>query len=251
MERRATRKSMTWRTGTLGALASALFLCACGGDEQAPDPEAVDILDPAQEHYGKSYADWAGAWVQYTNDTAPPECLNPINDTTGAGCQLYQDEDSPVFMLAGNYGGVSIRDQCVVPKGKALFFPITQISGDNAGVPEDMLLTEAELRAYVDSGFAHMRVESLAVDGHRIDRPERGGVDGALYTLELAPGENIYECVMIEGVEGEFTGYTSGYFAMLAPLDSGQHTISFKAEHTDSDESQSVNIDVTYELTVE
>jgi len=232
----------------------AVMTPACGDDDETPPPaSSVDILDPAADHYGKSYADWAGGWVEWISNTAPPDCVNPATDTTGAACAEYQDDESDVFFLAGNYGGVSIRDACVVPAGKALFLPLINSSGDNAGVPADMLLSDEELIGYVESNFALVDVETLKleVDGQPIDRLERGGIERAPYTIELAPGANVYTCQMIDGVEGEFAGFLSGYWAMLAPLEPGQHTIAFGGHQDAAPQGQSVTIDVTYDLTVE
>src|SRR5687767_14353396 len=84
------------------------LVSACGGDDEKPNAEpTLDILDPTEVHYGKTYEEWAAAWVQYVNDVAPPECINPILDTTGETCALYQDPESPVFLLVGNFGGIS------------------------------------------------------------------------------------------------------------------------------------------------
>ena len=246
---------MTSSSRTLFVCALAASLVACGGDDESPGPsdETVDILDPASDHYGKSYAEWTGAWAQWIGDVAPPECANPILDTTGENCAMYQDPDSPVFLLAGNFGGVSLRDQCVVPEGKALFFPIVNVTADNAGIPEDMLVSDEALRAFVEDQYAHVVVDSLhvTVDGHSIDDLERGGLESAPYTIDLAPGANIYDCNGVEGVEGEFHGFMSGYWAMFEPLEAGAHTISFGATLDPNPQGQRMTIDVTYELTVE
>jgi len=228
--------------------------CACGENDEQPSPESgIDMLDPADPHYGKTYAEWAGEWVQFINDTAPPDCANPIMDTTGEHCALYQDPASDVFMLAGNYGGVSIRTECVVPANKALFFPLLGSSGDNAGVPQDMLLPDAEIKAFLESSFELMEEDSLKleIDGHAIGDLERGAVDTAPYVIELEPEANIYTCQMVDGVEGEFAGYVAGYWAMLAPLEPGPHTISFGGTQSASPQGQKTTVDVTYELTVE
>jgi len=247
---------MTSSSRTLFVCALAASLVACGGDDdESPEPshEHVDILDPASDHYGKSYAEWTQDWTQWISDVAPPECANPILDTTGENCAMYQDPDSPVFLLAGNFGGVSLRDQCVVPEGKALFFPIVNVFADNAGIPEDMLLTDEALRAFVEDQYTHVVTDSLhlSVDGEAIDHLERGGIESAPYTIELAPGANIYDCNEVEGVEGEFDGYSSGYWAMLAPLEPGAHTVSFGGTAEAAPQGDDINIDVTFELTVE
>ncbi|HEX6277418.1 MAG TPA: hypothetical protein VFZ53_30455 [Polyangiaceae bacterium] len=212
----------------------------------------MDILDPSREHHGKSYAEWSGEWVKYFNRVSPPECVNPAMDATGEHCGLYQDPASDVFMLSGNYGGVSLRDACVVPAGKAIFLPLMNIYGDNAGVPEDLLIPDDSIKEYVESNFDLVVVDSLrlSVDGHAVKRLERGAVRSARYTLDLVAGENVYACQMLD-VEGRFDGYVGGYWAMLAPLPKGRHTLVFGGFQDAEPQGQDVDIDVTYELTVE
>jgi hypothetical protein len=231
----------------------AMLLSACGGDDAAPRPEpTVEILDPSQEHYGKSYGEWAGEWVKYLNRVSPPECVNPAQDATGEHCGLYQDPASDVFLLSGNYGGVSHRDACVVPAGKAIFLPLVNVYGDNAGVPEDMLFPDDVIKEYVESNFDLVAVDSLhlSVDGQVVKGLERGAVRSARYTLDLVAGENIYACQMLD-VEGQFDGYVSGYWALLAPLRKGRHTLAFGGFQDAGPQGQDIEIDVTYELTVE
>jgi len=191
-------------------------------------------------------------WVRWLNRVSPPECANPVMDTSGEDCALYQDPDSDVFMLAGNYGGVSLRDACVVPAGKALFLPLINIYGDNAGVPEDMLISDAEIKNFVELNTGLVVLDSLhlSVDGHAVERLERGGVPSAPYTLELVAGENVYACQGLD-VEGEFPGYVGGYWALLAPPSAGEHTLRFGGTQDAVPQGQTVTVDVTYELTVE
>jgi hypothetical protein len=235
-------------------VALAAFSSACGGDdEKATTESTLDILDPTEPHYGKTYDGWAAAWIQYLYDVAPPECINPVMDATGETCALYQDPDSPVFLLVGNFGGVSIREDCVVPEGKAIYLPILNSFGDNAGVPADMLASDAEIRAFAEGNFEAMETDSLrlAVDGHAISRLERGAIPLAPYTVDIAPGANLYECNGVPDVEGEFPGYLSGYWALLAPLEAGAHTIEFGGSTRESPQGQALTVDVRYELTVE
>jgi len=240
------------RSAVLIAVAGCLG--ACGSNDGDAQPAAsIDLLDPTVPHYGKTYAEWAAGWVQYVNNVAPPDCINPITDTTGAACALYQDPDSPVFNLTGNFGGVSIRDECVAPAGKALFLPLLAVWGDNAGVPSDMTLSEADLESFVEQTYDVLLPGSLklVVDGHPIEHLERGGIRGAPYTIHLEPDANSYSCAMVDGVEGDFPGYLSGYWALLAPLATGQHTLAFGGESTGSPQGQPSTLDIRYTLTVE
>jgi hypothetical protein len=228
----------------------------CGADDKTGTDTRttrVDLVDPDGTPYGSTYADWSAGWMEYAMSFTPPGCENPFLDATGANCELYQDTQSPVFYLSGNLGGVSVRDQCVAPAGKALFFPLVNAFGDNAGVPADMVVSDDALKSFVEGSYATIVVDSLhlSVDGQAIGHLDRGGVPSARYTIELASGGNAYTCAMVDGVEGDFSGYIGGYWAMLPPLSKGRHEIAFGGSTTDSPQGQALLLDVTYELTVE
>jgi hypothetical protein len=235
-----------WTLALAGAFACVSPACSSSDDVRTAAP--VDLLDPQAPHYGKTYAEWAAAWIAYINSVAPPECANPIKATSGTGCALYQDPASPVFFLAGNVMGLSIRTGCVVPKDKALFFPLLEVSGDNAGVPADQLLSDAELESYVIANFGFYQTSTLhaSVDGQSIGHLERGGIMSAPYSLEFPAGDNAYTCLGTDGVVGTFNGFLSGYWVLLAPLASGPHAIEFGGETMGSTPSQNVTIDVRY-----
>jgi hypothetical protein len=226
-------------------------LIACGNEDSGKEKAAIDLVNPA-DAYGKSYAEWSLDWISYVNAVSPPECSNPLMSDTGADCALYQDEASEAFFLVGNFGGLSIRKQCVAPAGKALFFPVINIWGDNAGVPADMLLSDGDLKAYVESKFDDVPVDSLhlSVDGKSITDLTRGSVRSTPYVIDLAPGANTYFCAGTEDVEGEFSGYIGGYWAMLPPLAAGSHTLDFGGMATSTSTSEADLVQQTYNLTV-
>lgn len=222
------------------------FACGSSGEE-------IDLLDPAQPQYGKTYAEWVADWIAYIYRMSPPECFNAIVDDTGAKCALYQDPGSPVFFLTGNYGGVTRRNDCRVPRGKALLLPIMNVWGDNAGVPMEMWHSDAEVRSYVEESFKTFDVSSLhlSVDGRNISHLDRGALESVPYVITLPAGKTPYDCMGITGVEGEFPGYAAGYWALLAPFSSGRHTLLFGARVTSATPANDITIDAGYELTVE
>lgn len=229
---------------------------ACGGDDSSGADAKVAPLDAEKEHYGKSYAEWSEAWVQYANAYREPECANPLLDETGEDCNFYQD-DPNVFFLSGTFGGV-VKRKCTIPEGKALFFPITEVYGDNAGVPEDMLLQPEDIEEYVINSYDKMETKRLwlSLDGDKIGGLAQGGVRSAPYTITLPAGDNRYECDGIKGVKGDFDGFVSGYWVLLAPLEPGEHELKFGVERgvdpiSGDPSAPSFSLDVTYELTIE
>jgi hypothetical protein len=235
---------MKRKSCVFGAVAAVFTLCACGSTKQSH----IDILNPNVPQYGKTYAEWASAWIAYSQRYAPPDCADPVVDETGELCTRYQDEDSPVFFLVGNYGGVSRRDRCVVPAGKALFFPLLEAFGDNAGVPLDQLYSDETLRSYAESSFALMDASTLqlSVDGATAEGLERGAVTNTKTFTHFDSTQNRYACDDKTNVEGDFPGYGSGYWVMLAPLAPGQHTVEFSAQARPAPGQNGLTLDVHY-----
>jgi hypothetical protein len=204
----------------------AVLLGGCPKDDSTSDDPAV--IDPAMKPYGKSFAEWSAEWVQYVNAFHSPGCVNPLSDESGASCAVDQDPESPVFFLVGTFGGPAKR-KCKVPAGKSLFLPMMNVWGDNAGVAKDMLLSQDEIRTYVEHAYKNVDTKRLwlKVDGMALTGLDEGGVKSAPYTIDLAKGDNGYTCQGVKGVEGKFDGQVSGYWAMLEPLPKGEHTVEF------------------------
>jgi hypothetical protein len=234
--------------GCFAALALSLG-CSSRADESAN----IDILDPSEPHYGKTYSEWADEWMAYVYRMSPPTCFNAVLDDSGANCALYQDAESPVFFLVGNYGGVTRRSECPVPRDKALFFPIVNVWGDNAGVPEDMVLSDADLESYAEETFKTYEVSSLklVVDGQAVGDLERAGIPSLRYVITLEAGNSPYDCMGISGVEGEFPGYSGGYWALLPPLGSGKHDVMFGAHVASPTPSNDITVDASYSFTID
>jgi hypothetical protein len=242
------RSKMSFRWRVLAA-AAPLMAASCAGDDAASS-RGLALLDPSEVHYGKTYAEWAAEWVRYVHRHGPPECNHPIMDRTGEHCAENQAADSPVFFLTGVFGGVAYRDRCVVPADKALFFPLLNTWGDNAGVPPDMQLTPEALRDYVQSNFELTDADALVlnVDGEDVPDLEKTGIPYAPYTVEIPPEPNVYSCGSVSGVEGVFSGYLSGYWALLPPLGRGRHRLEFGGLARGPDVDK---VNAVYQLTIE
>ncbi len=81
----------------------------------------IDVAPlPSQSNpYGASYGTWGARWWSWA--VSAPVGGNPIQDEDGSLCNLGQS--GPVWFLAGNFGGTTVRS-CDVPAGKSIFFPI-------------------------------------------------------------------------------------------------------------------------------
>jgi len=227
-------------------------LAGCEGEESSDE---LSILDPAKKHLNRTYAEWAAEWIKYIHKSSPADdCADTIQDTTGEFCTLYQTPESGVFFLSGTYGGPA-RRRCVIPSGVALFFPIINIWNDNAGVAEEEVLQDSELKTFTQAVVDKVNVDSLYVT---LDSKNVGGVEAGLleepapYTINLPAGPNTYACYGVPDVVGEFRGYTGGAWAMLAPLSKGQHRLEFGGMLDSATAGEApFSLDVTYDLTVE
>ena len=192
-----------------------------------------DIAPPNSEPYGKSYSEWSARWWQWAYSI--PAAENPVSDTTGE----YADEgqDGPVWFLAGNFGGTTVRD-VFVPEGKSLYFPI--LNQNWVTFPTDPILTIPELRAiirpYMDNATLSCVIDHKAVKNLSLYRE-----DSAVFTTTVPDGN------LLGLPAGDYAPCVdNGYYLMLDPLDPGQHTIHFTGKNSDA----SFQLDVTYHLTV-
>jgi hypothetical protein len=224
---------------------------ACGSDDE---PEPFEALDPTTPQYGKTFDEWAAEWVFYVTRYAPPLCDDPIKNPTGATCAEGQDPSLPVFFLVGTYGGPGVRKECVVPGDKALFFPLVNIWGDNAGLPLDMVLSAEASKANVESVLPTFIEESFyaTVDGRPVPDLTAGFKREATpYRIHIPEGPNNYTCDGNDGVSGDFDGHVMGAWVMLPPLGPGKHVITFGSARRAAAPDPSFKTDVRYELTVQ
>jgi len=72
---------------------------------------------------GNTYAQLSAKWWRYV--LSFPAATNPLLDPTGADCAAGQQ--GKVFFLVGSFIGPVVREECIVPAGAALFFPVIDI----------------------------------------------------------------------------------------------------------------------------
>ena len=108
----------------LCAMWSLGLISACSEDSN----QSAFCDPPPEAPMGKTYAEWSELFhiwfLGIPCDSAACE-NHPANDPTGAICGLGQDNDDVWFMPGtGNVSGGEgfVRDECVVPAGKALLF---------------------------------------------------------------------------------------------------------------------------------
>jgi hypothetical protein len=240
--------------------AGACVMAGCGST--ASTTAANPILDPTQEHYGHTDDDWGAQWFKWLfempesagdagADAGAPNCINPLQDPTGIECG-YNQTSAEVFFLAGAVSGTVTRDQCKVPAGKAILFPIFNADGDNAGLAPNMQSNDMGLMGQVQGQLDGVPVSAMSAsfDGTAITDLARFRTQITKFTYTLPPEPNFYTCIGQSGVTGVVDpSYAAGYYVLLAPPRSGTHTVKF-AVNSPNTMPQTV-FDVTYHLTVE
>lgn len=251
-------KKRHWQ-GFAVALAAILVLTlapAAGAEGES----SFRIIPPhsAKAQSRMSYAEWSAVWWQWVLSINAAN--NPLLDETGATCGVAQPRGQPVFFLVGAFGsGTVTRDECVVPAGKLLFFPLVNafwLSTEPTD-PSD----PAAARELLMSVFGPVTALWASVDGEPVsdlDAPARivatsrrsfvgsGGavVDGIdpnstpfhacaggdpscspAWSLTVPDDNNLFG--LPAGAYGP--GVADGYYLMLAPLRPGNHTIRFGA----------------------
>jgi hypothetical protein len=249
------------------AAASVMVALSLAAIAQSSTPQ---VLSPSGTHYGKTYGGWSAAWWQWALSIpvhAPPFSHNvnhPLVDLTGAKCGVGQS--GRVWFLGGAFfeAGTSatsniVRDQCTVPKGKALFFPLlnnecTEVEGPLNGCG----VTVEESRQIVTSLMDLAGNLAADVDGTAIPISSAfrvGAADKPPFCVTLPPDDLL--SFIGEGPAGYLSGthfspgtscdtVDDGYYLMLAPLPPGAHTVHFHGEVP----AFGFTLDVIYHLTV-
>jgi hypothetical protein len=164
----------------------------------------------------------AASWWQWALET--PASENPLTDTTGQFAAVNQS--GPVWFLAGNVGGTTVRT-ITMPSGKALFFPIVNVFDVEdaiiaGGVKLFMVPQPVQVAQTVVSNIiATATGLSCEVDGSPLPITTANLEQSTPFSLHL-PGDNILE--VPAGIY--YPAVDSGYYVLLPPLSAGQHTPS-------------------------
>ena len=198
-----------------------------------PSGKVVPVRSAA---YGGDYDEWSARWWQWA--LSIPERNHPIGDKTGARCGTKQRGN--VWFLAGTFGGAATRS-CVVPAGKALFFPIINIvflDRAGAGANPRRLLSTAQ--AAMD-GVTNLE---LTIDGNRIPKLRGYRADASGFPVTIVEGN------FLRQGGGRYVGASDGYWVLLTPLPPGKHTIRFRGVTETNNAGAIFETEVTYRLTV-
>jgi len=243
---RVAIRSRALTAAVLLSCAAALTLpcSALAGDGNQDNP---GVIPPQASPVGHTYSEWAAMWWQWAFSI--PADMNPVADPTGEFAAVGQS--GPVWFLAGNFGGTTVRT-AAVPVGKALFFPIINTLwinlpdyGDDPWSDAQRAFARSVIGPFIDNAFDL----SCTIDGvaaQNLEAYRTATADGAEYLITM-PENNIWG-FLPAGTYGPTVD--DGIYLMLAPLSRGQHTIHLTSASTGSALGDFA-LDVTYYLTVE
>jgi hypothetical protein len=195
---------------TGGLLISAIASLAWGLSSNSNVSLQIYPLD--SKPYGMTYGEWTAKWWQWAISISKD--TNPGGDNTGKECALKQG--GPVWFLAGTFGGAATRT-CAVPAGKAIMLPLINAECDSLAKPN--LKTEQQLLACAKSENEGAAGLDVTVDGVKTQGLQNYRVQSPAFNFTY-PSNNINGAPT-----GSTQGVSDGYWAILKPLPTGDHTI--------------------------
>lgn len=212
----------------------------------SPQPR---VFPPDSTPFGQSISAWSEDWWQWVMRTPASESA-----VLGEDCGLHQSGD--VFYLAGNFGGAETRN-CVVPQGKALFFPILNaVCYPGPDLSDcNQPLTEPQLRECASFDPSTELELTLTIDGHPVDDLVAHRATSGLFSWSAPddPTEYVFGGAGPVGPntcgvpEGDRSGVSDGYWIMVKPLPPGPHLLRFAGRVVDPRFGE-FSLDLTYRL---
>jgi hypothetical protein len=215
------------------ALSSSLPIDAAGRGQP---------LDPTRRHFGTSYQELAGDWWNWAVQF--PLATNPITENGPVDCSRGQS--GKIWFLAGNFGGVAgeanpaVRT-CAIPRGKALFFPVSNIL---FWVPEDGPDVDA-VRRRANEAMNAINLLEVSLDGRKITDLFSYRAQSPPGGFPLRFGPLLADFGYPPTPDPRQPAVADGYWILLSPLSRGTHLLRIK-----SGDSVSRPLDVTYHLTI-
>jgi hypothetical protein len=197
-------------------LAAGLLSVGCLGSARAINT----VIDPTLPVAGLSQMELSQMWWQWA--IGSPAATNPLLDSNGANASTAND--GPVYFLAGNLGGLSVRT-FDVPTDKPVFFPV--LNAFDAEVPNDPTCGLTCAFGFLDSqgtsGAVHLHA-SLDGQDLLLGYPSFRQRSVSFFPLDV-PVDNAFG--FPPPYQGTLAAVTDGYWVALDGLSPGRHTLVF------------------------
>ena len=185
--------------------------------------------------YGTPYSEWLKNWWQWW--IGIPNDDHPFTNYDSKTCPIHQNGSVwflPDVEPKGQATHASVQYSCEIPKGKAIFFPLSQAScwlgnpefkrysNKLAPNPE----SDEELKICAIQPQDNTNILYVRVDGTNLDTTKIPRATSSFYNVTVPT--NAVQGIFEFGPPGTSRGITNGYSLFLAPLPVGQHIIEFK-----------------------
>ncbi|MEH6422108.1 hypothetical protein [Pseudomonas sp. CGJS7] len=200
------------------AAAAALAFAAVAVPAIAAEPVAA----PPAPVGGVAPAEWTVRWWRWA--LGFPAGMAPYLDRDGSLCAADQDEDGPVWFLAGTNGRFDAKRRCQIPLGKHLLIPVINMYHAAARTGEDAAgCAELKARAAVNNDSLVSAVALL--DGKPLGRPLR------LVSRCFDPYAERRDSGPAADAKTDFHAAADGYWLLLPPLPPGRHRLVVGANY--------------------
>jgi hypothetical protein len=230
-------------------VASSIMPCSAG-DKPKPGfwrgyARHARILPPQPRSSQRIYAEYQARWWQWAMSF--PLDAHPLNDTLD---NLAAGQSGPVWFLGGVlHDGAAVR-RGTVPAGKALFFPVLNLS---YGLTRDED-TEEAARELINTILNPANLVSIyaEIDGKRVNHLPKYFTEAALFVAGPLPANHLpLDLPEFDPPAGSFVEMVDvGVYLLVAPLSPGKHVIRFGGEVYSPEFDYGYTQEVTYHLTV-
>jgi hypothetical protein len=224
------------RTLAVAALIAAMATMVAWGQGGNQNP---GVIPPNAKYKGLSYAEWEAKWWQAVFAIPVGAFEHPFFTA-----EPFGGEDGVTF-LVGLFGEGNVKE-ITLPAGTALFFPIINASCSVFEPDPFHGDDEQSLRECANGHIDGVSDVFAVIDGKPVNNIQAYRVESPLFEWGPLPDDNIFQFFGLDAPEGTTSlAVDAGYYLLLAPLNVGEHVISFGGMFGDG----SV-IDTTYLITV-
>jgi hypothetical protein len=204
-------------TNRLCARITICLLIAVAVLTLAPTVSFAAVLppNPPNPPYGKTYAEWSVLWWQW---------FLALTRAQVRACTIGQSDNNVSFLFAG-------PSKCsgTITSTTSLFFPVANVECSNLEAPPFFGATLADRDGCAFNFFTQLSTGTVTLDGESLlNLLPNYPTKSPDFTFVVGNANNVFgiKCNS-SSCTGQSTGY--GYYLMLAPLQSGTHTIHIKA----------------------
>jgi hypothetical protein len=193
------------------------------------------LFSQKEQPFNHTWQYWATRWWEWF--LSIPKMRSPAIDITGERSSVEQS-DPDVWFLASTINGSTVRT-VKIPPGKALLFPIINVTISNS--ENSALKTDTDLISFVNQDIDDIVKKRAKIDGQDLTISEDYRVKSPPFNFSYPP-DNIFGAK-----QGPTRVVGDGYWIFMRPLKPGNHTI----ETYGSCMSGKIQIGASIQLTIE